>query len=126
MLCSNIETGIGCVASSVPSLRHYFRLDNSESDSGPSKRQNNSKSFFTVGSVPPRGGRRGSFHNPTDLGFSLTTVTNGKESWERLYDTGNSTSTSPSYNELEHGGIHKEQHYTVSNETWDSNVDHAR
>ncbi|KAL5118193.1 hypothetical protein ACEQ8H_003865 [Pleosporales sp. CAS-2024a] len=33
MLCSNIETGIGCTASSVPSLRHFLRRDASGSDS---------------------------------------------------------------------------------------------
>ncbi|KAF2829888.1 cytochrome P450 [Ophiobolus disseminans] len=37
LLCSNIETGIGCIASSVPSLRHYFRRTGNESgSSGPS------------------------------------------------------------------------------------------
>lgn len=34
MLCSNIETGIGCVAASVPSLRHYFRHSGDGSSSG--------------------------------------------------------------------------------------------
>jgi hypothetical protein len=33
MLCSNIETGIGCICSSVPSLRHLLRHDASGSDS---------------------------------------------------------------------------------------------
>ncbi|KAF1916849.1 hypothetical protein BDU57DRAFT_595411 [Ampelomyces quisqualis] len=33
MLCSNIETGIGCICSSVPSLRHFLRRDTSGSDS---------------------------------------------------------------------------------------------
>jgi hypothetical protein len=34
MLCSNIETGIGCIASSVPSLRHFLRRNGDESSSG--------------------------------------------------------------------------------------------
>jgi hypothetical protein len=33
MLCSNIETGIGCICSSLPSLRHFLRRDASGSDS---------------------------------------------------------------------------------------------
>jgi hypothetical protein len=40
MLCSNIETGIGCICSSVPSLRHFLQRDASGSDSrGLSQRQ---------------------------------------------------------------------------------------
>ncbi|KAH5251997.1 hypothetical protein HBI82_039470 [Parastagonospora nodorum] len=33
MLCSNIETGIGCICSSLPSLRHFLKRDGSSSDS---------------------------------------------------------------------------------------------
>ncbi|KAH8717022.1 hypothetical protein GQ44DRAFT_742103 [Phaeosphaeriaceae sp. PMI808] len=34
VLCSNIETGIGCFASSIPSLRHFFPQDASTNGSG--------------------------------------------------------------------------------------------
>jgi hypothetical protein len=120
ILCSNIETGIGCVASSVPSLRHIFRIDASETASGPSRKQRSggaSKSFFTIGSEPRERSRRGSFRNPTDIGFSLSTVTNGKtESWERLHD-GDSYQSDAALNPI--GGIHKAQEYTVNSETWE-------
>jgi len=33
MICSNIETGIGCICSSLPSLRHFLKRDASSSDS---------------------------------------------------------------------------------------------
>jgi hypothetical protein len=43
MLCSNVETGIGCIASSLPALRHYFRgAGEGSSSGGPSAmRQSN-------------------------------------------------------------------------------------
>lgn len=127
MLCSNIETGIGCVASSVPSLRHIFRSDASESVSGPSKKQRSgggSKAFFTIGSEPRERSRRSSFRNPTDIGFSLSTVTNGKkESWERLHD-GDSYRSDAALNP--NGGIHKAQEYTVDSEMWDPEEEEKR
>lgn len=81
MLCSNIETGVACIASSVPSLRK-FRQEHGGSSSDPSKRtapQRSSK-FFTVGSQPRRG--------LADGGFSLNSVHHGRseEDWEILHD----------------------------------------
>jgi hypothetical protein len=118
ILCSNIETGIGCVASSVPSLRHFFRSDTSEGNSAPTKKRSAgaSKTFFTIGSQPCDRSRRSSFRNPTDIGFSLSTVTNGnKESWERLHDGDSYRSDAA----LNLGAIHKAQEYTVDSEMWD-------
>ncbi|KAI8933401.1 hypothetical protein NX059_010016 [Plenodomus lindquistii] len=82
MLCSNIETGVACIASSVPSLRK-FRREHGVGSSGPSKKRTappHSNKFFTVGSQPRRG--------PTDGGFSLNSVHPGRseDNWERLHD----------------------------------------
>lgn len=86
MLCSNIETGIGCIASSVPSLRHFFKRNN-DGSSGPSnKRSGTGTQLVTVGGSRQQRRLRDSFRNPTDLGFSLSTVHHGRaeDSWERL------------------------------------------
>lgn len=88
MLCSNIETGIGCIASSVPSLRHFFRgaNDGSSGPSGPSgKRSDGGTQLVTVGGSRQQRRLRDSFRNPTDIGFSLSTVHHGRgDDWERL------------------------------------------
>ncbi|KAF2845047.1 hypothetical protein T440DRAFT_523023 [Plenodomus tracheiphilus IPT5] len=91
MLCSNIETGVACIASSVPSLRK-FRREHGGSSSGPSKKRSapqRSSKFFTVGSQPRRG--------PTDGGFSLNSVHHGRsdENWERLHDGASDQSETP-------------------------------
>jgi hypothetical protein len=40
LLCSNIETGIGCIASSLPSLRYFIqKTDSQTSSKGLSQRQ---------------------------------------------------------------------------------------
>lgn len=86
MLCSNIETGIGCIASSVPSLRHFFRR-NGDGSSGPSnKRSGTGTRLVTVGGSRQQRRLRDSFRNPTDIGFSLSTVHHGRaeDNWERL------------------------------------------
>ena len=87
MLCSNIETGIGCVASSIPSLRHFLQGPN-DGSSGPSgKRSGAGTKLVTVGGGGSRQPRRlrDSFRNPTDLGFSLSSVAHGRgDDWERL------------------------------------------
>ncbi|KAF9699838.1 hypothetical protein EKO04_002336 [Ascochyta lentis] len=86
MLCSNIETGIGCIASSVPSLRHFFRR-NGDGSSGPSnKRSGAGTQLVTVGGSRQQRRLRDSFRNPTDIGFSLSTVHHGRadDNWERL------------------------------------------
>jgi hypothetical protein len=85
MLCSNIETGIGCIASSVPSLRHFLRR-NGDGSSGPSKRSGTGTQLVTVGGSRQQRRIRDSFRNPTDIGFSLSTVHHGRvdDNWERL------------------------------------------
>ena len=86
MLCSNIETGIGCIASSVPSLRHFFRR-NGDGSSGPSNKQSGTgTALVTVGGTRQQRRLRDSFRNPTDVRFSLSTVHYGRaeDHWERL------------------------------------------
>ncbi|KAF1932205.1 uncharacterized protein M421DRAFT_1862 [Didymella exigua CBS 183.55] len=86
MICSNIETGIGCIASSVPSLRHFFRR-NVDGSSGPSnKRSGTGTQLVKVGGSRQPRRLRDSFRNPTDIGFSLSTVHHGRadDNWERL------------------------------------------
>ncbi|KAJ8111310.1 hypothetical protein OPT61_g6065 [Boeremia exigua] len=86
MLCSNIETGIGCIASSVPSLRSLFRRSG-EGSSGPSnKRSGTGTQLVTVGGSRQQRRLRDSFRNPTDVGFSMSTVHYGRadDNWERL------------------------------------------
>ncbi|KAF1941458.1 cytochrome P450 [Clathrospora elynae] len=120
MLCSNVETGIGCIASSVPSLRHFFRSDSSESSSGPSQKKtsgSNSNNRFTVGSVP----RLAS----TNQGFSLATVHHGRaEDWERLNDGASDHSDTP----IDPRSIHYKQTYAVDIKMQDieTDVEHGK
>ncbi|KAK0383381.1 hypothetical protein NLU13_9294 [Sarocladium strictum] len=83
MLCSNIETGIGCITSSIPSLRRVIRGAGSSAGNGAS-----GGSTLRYGSKPAES-TRDRFRNPTDVGFSLTTVKGRTEDrWERLEDEG--------------------------------------
>ncbi|KAF1849264.1 cytochrome P450 [Cucurbitaria berberidis CBS 394.84] len=105
MLCSNVETGIGCVASSVPSLRHFFRGETSGGSSGPSNKRSTpgpSRDFFTIGSQPRL--------TPADGGFSLSTVRHGREeNWEPLHDGASDQSDTP----IDPKGLYKKQTYAV-------------
>lgn len=92
MLCSNIETGIGCTASSIPSLRHFFRREYSENSSDPTNKRSiprPNNNHFTIGSQSRRG--------PIDSGFSLASVNHGRaeETWERLHDGASDQSEEP-------------------------------
>ncbi|KAF2626840.1 hypothetical protein BU25DRAFT_411368 [Macroventuria anomochaeta] len=114
ILCSNIETGIGCIASSVPSLRHFFR-SNSDGSSGPSnKRSGTGTQLVTVGGSRQQRRLRDSFRNPTDIGFSLSTVHHGRadDNWERL-DGDSDKSDAP----IDPKRIYAEQSYAVDIES---------
>ncbi|KAH7398962.1 cytochrome P450 [Phaeosphaeria sp. MPI-PUGE-AT-0046c] len=88
MLCSNIETGIGCFCSSLPSLRHFLRRDASGSDSkGLSQRAGTA----TISQQRPR-----------KLGRS-------DDDWEVLQDGSSDRSIAL----LQSKGIHKEQTFEV-------------
>lgn len=123
MLCSNIETGIGCIASSVPSLRHFFRREGNDSSSGPSNKRSatTNPNFFTVGSQPQQRRLRDSFrHKPTDAGFNFSSAHHSRpeENWERLQD-GDSDRSHRSDAPIDPMGIHKERSYKVDIEMKD-------
>jgi hypothetical protein len=86
VLCSNIETGIGCIASSVPSLRHFFRRNGDGSSDPSNKRSGTGTELVTVGGSRQQRRLRESFRTPTNIGFSLSTVHHGRadDNWERL------------------------------------------
>ncbi|TEY78801.1 hypothetical protein BOTCAL_0045g00170 [Botryotinia calthae] len=88
VLLSNIETAIGCVASSIPTVGRFFMRNSavkkSTSDAdGP-------KDLVTFGSAPisARHNTKGrSFRNPTDTGTTFATVhAHGDGDWSRLHD----------------------------------------
>ena len=101
VFCSIIESSIGIIASSFPSVRRFVRrLRNNGTDPTENNYQPNTDDIITFGGGGGSGGAsskhqgrgsktsRSAFHNPTDKGISLTTVkgrTHG-ESWERLND----------------------------------------
>ncbi|TDZ16400.1 Satratoxin biosynthesis SC1 cluster protein 4 [Colletotrichum orbiculare MAFF 240422] len=117
VLCSNVETGIGCIASSVPSLRRFIaRTRGTTDNSTPSKSNNTKTGLFTFGSKPIDARSRDRFRNPTDVGFSLATVHGrGDESWERLQD-GDSDRGDLLASDHK-GGIHAQYTYQVDIET---------
>jgi hypothetical protein len=90
MLCSNIETGIGCVASSVPSLRHFLRRDASGSDSrGLSQKS--------------KGGLK------TISQQRVRNIARAEDNWEELQDGSSDRSVAL----LNSKGIHKEQTFEL-------------
>ncbi|KAM3074798.1 hypothetical protein ACMFMG_008212 [Clarireedia jacksonii] len=88
VLLSNIETGIGCVASSLPALRRLIIGRNGTSQgSKPSSEHLNRPSLKTFGSAPMKSDKPRLFSNPTDQGMSFASVhapNNGD--WKRLRD----------------------------------------
>lgn len=94
VLLSCLETGIGCIAASLPSMRRFYiqarglHTESSAFDSSP-----RAKSLITIGGGGGGGGGgnagRGSnrvFSNPTDRGTTTTFINGGAGDWERLYD----------------------------------------
>ncbi|KNG49627.1 integral membrane protein [Stemphylium lycopersici] len=112
VLCSNVETGIGCFASSLPALRHFF------SHKGDGSSDPNSKRYMTT--TITAGGRsrqqkgRDSYRSPTEIGFSLTAVHHGrdKDSWEQIHDGASDKSTAP----MNDKRIYADRTYTVDSE----------
>lgn len=98
VLCSNVETGIGCFASSIPSLRHYFQRERDGSSDPFSKpRVSTGSKLVTTDGNSRRPRRCNSFRNPTDIGFSLATIHHGhaEDTWERLQDGASDKSDAP-------------------------------
>lgn len=95
VLWSNIESAIGLVAGSMPSLRRLVSrsktgTDTEHSGSGLPGRAAAPVGLVTFGSAPA-GTRRGanrsrSFKNPTDTGHSVTTIRGDGGDWRRLKD----------------------------------------
>ncbi|KAL2882788.1 hypothetical protein SGCOL_002000 [Colletotrichum sp. CLE4] len=112
VLCSNIETGIGCIASSVPSLRRFIARTRGESEKTNPSGSGTKTGLFTIGSKPLEPRSRDRFRNPTDVGFSLATVHGrGDETWERLQD-GDSDKGDLLPSDQK-GGIHAQYTYQV-------------
>lgn len=116
ILCSNVETGIGCFASSIPSLRHFFQGNNDDSSGPRSKRHASAgTNLITAGGGTRRPKACNSFRNPTDIGFSLSTVHHGRagDTWERLQDGASDKSDAP----INLKGIYAERSYAVDVES---------
>lgn len=110
ILCSNVETGIGCFASSIPSLRHFWHTNADGSTDPHSKRHVSSSKLVTGNSTRARGGN--SYRNPTDVGFSLSSVHHSrKEEWEILQDGASDEGIL-----MESKGVHVERTYRVESE----------
>lgn len=76
VLCSQIETGIGLIAPSLPHLRRLVMLHQSEQRRDASQPPN-TDDIVTIGRLPRSRSQRFSrnlFKNPTDIGISLTTI----------------------------------------------------
>lgn len=114
MLFSNIETGIGCITSSIPSLRKLIRGGGGSTNdaTGVSNKAGEST--------------RDRFRNPTDGGFSLTTVKGRPDDnkWERLRDGDDENKLLASHSSK--GGIRAEYTYVVESTKADSISDQSR
>ncbi|KAK8008177.1 hypothetical protein PG991_010728 [Apiospora marii] len=97
VLWSNIESAIGLVAGSLPSLRRLImaKVKKSSSQEGASSGYNNGAStpvgLVTFGGTPGggiNGRKKSTFRNPTDLGHTIATVhAQGDGDWRRLRDS---------------------------------------
>ncbi|RDW85687.1 hypothetical protein BP5796_04012 [Coleophoma crateriformis] len=98
VMWSNIETAIGCVASSIPTLRRFVVSKKSKDESSSNPQDLNPKGLATFGSAPavPRHSAkgRGVFRNPTDAGLTYVSVhAHGDGDWKRLRDGDSDHST---------------------------------
>jgi hypothetical protein len=98
MLCSNIETGIGCICSSLPSLRHFFRRDASSNDS------------------KGLGSRPGLNTNKTISQQRVRKMGRSEEDWEELQDGDSDRSVALLHTKT---GIQKEQTFALDIELRD-------
>ncbi|KAJ4344379.1 uncharacterized protein N0V89_012119 [Didymosphaeria variabile] len=124
VLWSNIETAIGLIAGSLPSLRllivRNIKTSKNGNSSGPSLKQNaRDRSLVTIGGggapLSNNGGKRGrgTFKNPTDTGVSVSHVyAHGEGDWERLSDSSSQTRLKHAASETK-GGIRADFSYEV-------------
>lgn len=93
VFCSLIESSIGIMASSLPSLRRVVRrIKHADASGDSAEYRANTDDIITFGaggSSKEGRGARGGFCNPTDAGISLTTVQGRsyKDNWTRLHDS---------------------------------------
>ncbi|KAI0886610.1 uncharacterized protein GGS22DRAFT_199015 [Annulohypoxylon maeteangense] len=89
VLWSNIETAVGLIAGSVPILQKLIMRHFRKYNPSPTP---NSVGLVTFGSAPIKSRNRRVFSNPTDIGFSVTTVQTNHHphDWERLEDDSSS------------------------------------
>lgn len=100
VLLSNIESAIGLIASSIPTLRKLIiRKARGGSDKGAVG--SGPKSLVTFGSAPVQ--RKGGFRNPTDQGMTFATVhASANRDWTRLRDGDSDTTAEEAL--VGHGG----------------------
>jgi len=106
VLCSNVETGIGCFASSIPALRYFWQNDREGSSGAHTKR--NQSTIITAGGTS----RQVNSRHPADMGFSLATVSHArdKDGWGQIEDDASDKSTAP----MNDKRIYAERTYTVT------------
>ena len=80
VLFSNVELGIGCIASSLPSVRHLVNHLLGRETTQKSTDYNSS------GANSNAAARSRQFHNPTDAGQTHATVRVSGGEWVRLHD----------------------------------------
>ncbi|KAI3399779.1 hypothetical protein diail_5575 [Diaporthe ilicicola] len=91
VLLSNVESAIGLIASSIPSINKFIYRRMTLAHNSPAALQPQRKSLVTFGSAPvrPKGSSK-RFLNPTDQGMSFASVHTGE--WARLQDRDSDTS----------------------------------
>lgn len=125
VLLSNLESAIGCIASSAPTFRKFGRRRaahhkgsdklRSSQEGGKPLPRHQPKSLITFGSLPVRNySSTKMFRNPTDQGVSYASVQAGGGNWNRLPDgTDTSEGTRDEEEEPEFDGIRAEYTYEV-------------
>jgi hypothetical protein len=94
VLCSNVETGIGCIASSIPSLRHFTQRKDGSNTYEYSDKRSGRMGFFSVGNAALSTTRK--HEGASDMGISLSTVRGrSDEQWQRIRDGDSDHSTKP-------------------------------
>lgn len=106
VLLSNVESAIGLIASSIPSINKFIYRKTTLAHNPPPSIKPGRKSLVTFGSAPvrPKGSSK-RFLNPTDQGTSFASVHTGD--WARLHDRDSDTSRD------EVAGIRAEYSYQV-------------
>lgn len=114
VLLSNLESAIGCIASSVPAFYKFGRwtkAPNSNKARSP-QAPGGQKSLITIGSLPVRNySAARMFRNPTDQGVSFASVQAGN--WNRLPDGTDSSADIREEEDTEFDGIRAEYTYEV-------------